>query len=160
MFYNGNPKVEPGAVVCRLSPSFIRFGTFELPSIRGGKDMALVQQIADFVIRHYYSDIVEEKDYKGFLREVGIRFSSPTSGAVSRDYICLDAIVISNNQVIRRSAALCAQWHQVGFVHGVLNTDNCSILGLTIDYGPFGFMDFFDPSYTPNITDFGGRRYW
>ena len=74
MFYNGNPKVEPGAVVCRLSPTFIRFGTFELPSIRGGKDMALVQQLADFVIRHYYTDVVEEKDYKGFLREVEISF--------------------------------------------------------------------------------------
>lgn len=61
--------------------------------------------------------------------------------------------------VISRSAKLVAKWQAVGFVHGVLNTDNMSILGETIDYGPFGFLERFDPNFTPNTTDFSGRRY-
>lgn len=62
-------------------------------------------------------------------------------------------------EVAERTASLIASWQGVGFTHGVLNTDNMSILGLTIDYGPFGFLDAFDPSYTPNTTDLPGRRY-
>lgn len=62
-------------------------------------------------------------------------------------------------EVAERTASLVARWQGVGFTHGVLNTDNMSILGLTIDYGPFGFLDAFDPSYTPNTTDLPGRRY-
>lgn len=62
-------------------------------------------------------------------------------------------------EVAERTASLVAKWQGVGFTHGVLNTDNMSILGLTIDYGPFGFLDAFDPSYTPNTTDLPGRRY-
>ena len=61
--------------------------------------------------------------------------------------------------VISRTAKLVAKWQAVGFVHGVLNTDNMSILGETIDYGPFGFLERFDPNFTPNTTDFSGRRY-
>lgn len=62
-------------------------------------------------------------------------------------------------EVAERTASLVARWQGVGFTHGVLNTDNMSVLGLTIDYGPFGFLDAFDPSYTPNTTDLPGRRY-
>ena len=62
-------------------------------------------------------------------------------------------------EVISRTATLVARWQAVGFVHGVLNTDNMSILGETIDYGPFGFLERFDPNFTPNTTDFSGRRY-
>ena len=62
-------------------------------------------------------------------------------------------------EIAERTASLVARWQGVGFTHGVLNTDNMSILGLTIDYGPFGFLDAFDPSYTPNTTDLPGRRY-
>lgn len=62
-------------------------------------------------------------------------------------------------EVAERTASLVASWQGVGFTHGVLNTDNMSVLGLTIDYGPFGFLDAFDPSYTPNTTDLPGRRY-
>lgn len=62
-------------------------------------------------------------------------------------------------EVAERTASLVANWQGVGFTHGVLNTDNMSVLGLTIDYGPFGFLDAFDPSYTPNTTDLPGRRY-
>jgi len=62
-------------------------------------------------------------------------------------------------EIAERTATLVARWQGVGFTHGVLNTDNMSILGQTIDYGPFGFLDAFDPSYTPNTTDLPGRRY-
>ena len=63
------------------------------------------------------------------------------------------------DEVCRRTAVLVAHWMRVGFVHGVMNTDNMSILGLTIDYGPYGWVDDFDPDWTPNTTDAGGRRY-
>lgn len=62
-------------------------------------------------------------------------------------------------EVAERTASMIAGWQGVGFTHGVMNTDNMSVLGLTIDYGPFGFLDAFDPSYTPNTTDLPGRRY-
>jgi len=62
-------------------------------------------------------------------------------------------------EVAERTASLIARWQGVGFTHGVLNTDNMSVLGLTIDYGPFGFLDAFDPKFTPNTTDLPGRRY-
>ncbi|CAN0902016.1 Protein adenylyltransferase SelO [Linum grandiflorum] len=62
-------------------------------------------------------------------------------------------------EIAERTAYVVARWQGVGFTHGVLNTDNMSILGLTIDYGPFGFLDAFDPSFTPNTTDLPGRRY-
>lgn len=62
-------------------------------------------------------------------------------------------------EVAERTASLVARWQGVGFTHGVLNTDNMSVLGLTIDFGPYGFLDAFDPSFTPNTTDLPGRRY-
>ncbi|GAX80282.1 hypothetical protein CEUSTIGMA_g7720.t1 [Chlamydomonas eustigma] len=131
LFYDGNAKFEPGAVVCRVAPSFVRFGTFQLPASRGGDDMKLVKMTADYVIKHHYGHLENESQkYVAFLKEVTVR-----------------------------TAKLVSWWQAVGFVHGVLNTDNMSILGLTVDYGPYGFMDKFDLMYTPNMTDFQGRRY-
>lgn len=136
MFYNGDVKFEPGAVVCRVAPSFVRFGTFQLPVSRGPEEMGLVKQAGDYVIRHHYPEIEEQHKggggkYVAWLREVSLR-----------------------------TARLAAAWQCVGFVHGVLNTDNMSILGVTIDYGPFGFLDKFDPYWSPNLTDIqSGRRY-
>lgn len=129
MFYDGNVKMEPGAVVCRVARTFIRFGTFQLPASRG--DYKLVKVLADFVIKEYYSDALQsENKYYDFLRSVSIK-----------------------------TAMLVAEWQRVGFVHGVLNTDNMSIIGDTIDYGPFGWLERFDPIFTPNTTDLPGRRY-
>ncbi|KAL4419101.1 hypothetical protein ABPG77_010040 [Micractinium sp. CCAP 211/92] len=132
MFYNGNAQYEPGAVVCRVSKSFVRFGTFQLPVTRGADEIGLVPLLADYVIRHHYSHLEEgsANKYAAFLREVA-----------------------------QRTGRLVAEWHRVGFVHGVLNTDNMSILGETIDYGPYGFLERFDPDFTPNTTDLPGRRY-
>ncbi len=130
MLYDGNPRVEPGAVVCRVAPSFIRFGNFEILSARG--DHALLAQLADFTIARDFPELA------GDTQEKRARWFAA---------------------VCERSAHMVAHWMRVGFVHGVMNTDNMSILGLTIDYGPYGWIDNYDPDWTPNTTDAEGRRY-
>jgi serine/tyrosine/threonine adenylyltransferase len=135
MFYDGHPRAEPGAIVCRVAPSFIRFGNFELPSSRG--EVALLAQLVDFTIRRDFPEL-----------------PAPGTGALDET---LRAQWFA--QVCERTALMIAQWMRVGFVHGVMNTDNMSILGLTIDYGPYGWIDDFDLDWTPNTTDAEGRRY-
>jgi uncharacterized protein YdiU (UPF0061 family) len=130
MFYDGRPELEPGAIVCRVAPTFIRFGNFELPTSR--EDVTLLEQLTDFTLTHFF----------------------PHLGAPSKD-----AYAQLLREVSERTARLIAHWQSVGFVHGVMNTDNMSILGLTIDYGPYGWLDDFDPGWTPNTTDAGTRRY-
>jgi uncharacterized protein YdiU (UPF0061 family) len=131
MFYDGRARPEPGAVVCRVAPSFIRFGNFELPASRD--DVALLEQLVDFTIRRDFPDLKEAD-----VAERRARWFAE---------VCI------------RTARMVAEWMRVGFVHGVMNTDNMSILGLTIDYGPYGWVDNFDRNWTPNTTDAGGRRY-
>ena len=123
MFYDGHPEAEPGAICTRISPTFIRFGHFEIFAHRGEKQ--LLEQLLDFVMREYYPEC---KDRAHWFHEV-----------------------------CRRTALLMVDWMRVGFVHGVMNTDNMSILGLTIDYGPYGWLDPYDPGFTPNTTDVSGR---
>ena len=119
--------VESAAVLTRLAPSHVRFGTFELFSSR--RQHEHVRTLADFVIDQHYPQARDSEDpYLALLREV-----------------------------IHRTAKLIAQWQAVGFCHGVMNTDNMSILGLTIDYGPFGFMDGFDWGHVCNHSDDSGR---
>lgn len=130
MFYDGNPRDEPGAVVCRAAPSFLRFGSFELPSSRG--ETGLLQRLVDVCIRRDFPELESEGE------------------ALYAEWF---------TTVCERTAVLVAHWMRVGFVHGVLNTDNMSILGLTIDYGPYGWIEDFDPDWTPNTTDARGRRY-
>lgn len=130
MFYDGHAKPEPGAIVCRVAPSFIRFGHFELPASRG--DTTLLRQLADFTIRRDFPEL---------------------GGQGEALYAAWFA------QVCERTASMIAHWMRVGFVHGVMNTDNMSILGLTIDYGPYGWVDNYDPDWTPNTTDAQRRRY-
>ena len=125
MFYDGHPKAEPGAIVCRVAPSFIRFGNFELPTSRG--DVALLKQLIDFTIR---------RDFPELQRRAARQLRAEWFA-----------------QVCERTARMVAHWMRVGFVHGVMNTDNMSILGLTIDYGPYGWIDDFDLDWTPNTTD-------
>lgn len=131
MLYDGNVQGEPGAIVSRLSPSFIRFGHFEILS--ADRDYQNLKKLADWIIDHFYSEIKilnGPEKYTEFLKQVSIR-----------------------------TAEMIAQWMSVGFVHGVMNTDNMSILGLTIDYGPYGWLEEYDPDFTPNTTDFSHRRY-
>lgn len=119
--------LETTAVVTRVAPSFIRFGHFEHFSQHD--DPAALRQLADFVIDHHYPDCRDTPE----------------------PYIALLGVVA------RRTAEMMAQWQAVGFCHGVMNTDNMSILGLTIDYGPFGFLDAYDPGHICNHTDHQGR---
>jgi uncharacterized protein YdiU (UPF0061 family) len=130
MFYDGNAAPERGAVVCRVAPSFIRFGNFELPASRG--DTALLHQLVDFTIRRDFPELQGHGE------------------ALYAEWFA---------QVCERTARMIAHWMRVGFVHGVMNTDNMSILGLTIDYGPYGWVDNFDAEWTPNTTDAQRRRY-
>jgi uncharacterized protein YdiU (UPF0061 family) len=130
MMYSGNPQEEKGAVIIRTAESFLRFGHFELMSAQ--KEINTLIDLADFTIENYFKDIRSEGEqkYKDFFVEV-----------------------------CKRTADLMVEWFRVGFVHGVMNTDNMSILGLTIDFGPYSMMDEYDLNFTPNTTDLPGRRY-
>ncbi|WP_225876221.1 protein adenylyltransferase SelO [Lysobacter solisilvae (ex Woo and Kim 2022)] len=135
MFYDGHPRPEPGAIVCRVAPSFLRVGNFELPYARN--DLPLLRQLVEFCIRRDFTHIE----------------GGGLEGAGEALYAAWFA------EVCTRTAVMVAHWMRVGFVHGVMNTDNMSILGLTIDYGPYGWIDNYDPDWTPNTTDAQGRRY-
>ncbi|WP_238532325.1 protein adenylyltransferase SelO [Methylophaga frappieri] len=130
MFYDGRPKSEPGAVVCRVAPSFLRIGSYEIFSAR--QDVENLKKLVDFTICHHFPHL-GEPNHETYLRWF--------------------------REVCERSAKLVVDWMRVGFVHGVLNTDNTSILGLTIDYGPYGWIDDYDPDWTPNTTDADLKRY-
>ena len=130
MFYDGNPKHEPGAVVCRVAPSFTRFGNFQIFASRG--DVVNLKRLVDFTIRNDFPHLGEP---------------SPEVYAKWYEEVC----VLTCEMIIH--------WMRVGFVHGVMNTDNMSILGLTIDYGPYGWLEGYDPGWTPNTTDASGKRY-
>ena len=130
MFYDGRSKEEPGAIVCRVAPSFLRFGNFQIHAARRERD--LLAQLVHWTISEHYPEL---------------------------DPDAPDAPLAFLEAVLQRSAPLAAEWMRVGFVHGVLNTDNMSVLGLTIDYGPYGWVDHFDPDFTPNTTDANSRRY-
>ncbi|PCI68402.1 MAG: hypothetical protein COB26_08005 [Piscirickettsiaceae bacterium] len=133
VMYNGNPAPEPGAVVCRLAPSFTRFGHFQYYAQQEG---GLLKQFVDYTIRTDFPHLVKgdvelnKGTYLKWFQEIC-------------DTTC-DMIV---------------GWMRVGFVHGVMNTDNMSILGLTIDYGPYGWLESYDPNWTPNTTDSQHHRY-
>jgi uncharacterized protein YdiU (UPF0061 family) len=130
VMYNGNPDYEKGAIVSRISPSFLRFGNFEIFAARN--DVKNLKILTAYTIRHHFSHLgnPSKQTYINFFKEV----SEST----------LDMII---------------HWQRVGFVHGVMNTDNMSILGLTIDYGPYGWLEGFDFGWTPNTTDRQNKRY-
>lgn len=130
LMYDGNPDYEKGAVMVRIAESFLRFGHFELISAQN--DVETLRKLTDFTIENYFPEINPEspEKYSEFFENIALR-----------------------------TAELMVEWYRVGFVHGVMNTDNMSVLGLTIDYGPFSFLDEYDLSFTPNTTDLPGRRY-
>lgn len=130
MLYDGNSADEKGAIVCRVSPSFIRFGTFEILAAR--QETELLKQLTDYTIRHFYPEI-KTTGKEGYL-----------------DFF---------NAVCDSTLDMIIHWQRVGFVHGVMNTDNMSILGLTIDYGPYGWLEGYDDGWTPNTTDREHKRY-
>lgn len=130
MFYDGHPQKEPGAVVCRIAPSFVRFGNFEILAARG--ETALLKALADYTIRTDFPHL------------------GKPSRAVYEQWF---------QEICRTTATMILHWMRVGFVHGVMNTDNMSILGLTLDYGPYGWLEGYDATWTPNTTDAQSRRY-
>jgi uncharacterized protein YdiU (UPF0061 family) len=130
MFYDGNPQPEPGAIVCRVAPSFVRFGNFQIHAAH--QEVTELKRLADYVISMHFPEL-----------------GTPSAAVYARWF----------EDICRRTATLVAHWMRVGFVHGVMNTDNMSILGLTIDYGPYGWLEGYDPMWTPNTTDAQGRRY-
>jgi len=133
-------RLEPGAVVTRVAETFVRFGSFQLPWSR--RDFATTKKLADFVMDASY----------------GVFSAEELAWTRGVDYD--DAYGAFVAAVARRTAITVARWQSIGFVHGVLNTDNMSVAGLTIDYGPFGFMEAYDVGYTPNQSDlFGDRMY-
>ncbi|WP_425553154.1 protein adenylyltransferase SelO [Hymenobacter algoricola] len=130
MFYDGNAQPEPGAIVARVAPTFVRFGNFQLLTATGETDN--LRTLADYVIRHHHPEL-----------------GAPSAEGYRQWFA----------EVCRRTAVMVAHWMTVGFVHGVMNTDNMSILGLTIDYGPYGWLEPYEPGWTPNTTDFSQHRY-
>ncbi len=152
MFYDGRARPEPGAIVCRVAPSFLRLGSFEIHASRG--DTQLLGQLVEhawavhFANGHGGPSSVERDGHGGPSSLERDGHPDPASVAV--------ALL---TEVCRRTGHLMAEWMRVGFVHGVMNTDNLSLLGLTIDYGPYGWIDDYDPDWTPNTTDLPGRRY-
>jgi len=120
-------RIETGATLLRMAPSHVRFGSFEVFFYRG--QHAELKTLADYVIAHHYPELAALPDkYPRFLREVA-----------------------------ERTARLMAKWQSVGFAHGVMNTDNMSILGITLDYGPYGFLDATDLGFVCNHSDHHGR---
>lgn len=119
--------VEAGAMLMRLAQSHMRFGHFEHFYYR--REPENVQQLADFAIRYYWPHLQQEAD----------------------------KYILWFRDVVARTASLIADWQTVGFAHGVMNTDNMSILGLTMDYGPFGFLDDYEPGFICNHSDHQGR---
>lgn len=130
IMYDGHPAYEKGAVVCRVAPSFIRFGNFQILAARG--DEKTLRQLTDYTIKHHFPHIENsgKESYLQFFKEV-----------------------------VDKTLTMIVAWQRVGFVHGVMNTDNLSILGLTIDYGPYGWLEDYDTGWTPNTTDAHGKRY-
>lgn len=130
MFYNGNPAPENGAIVCRVAPSFTRFGNFQIFAAR--QDVDNLKKLVDHTITADFPHLGEpsKEVYIEWLREIATR-----------------------------TADMIIHWMRVGFVHGVMNTDNMSILGLTIDYGPYGWLEDYNPNWTPNTTDAQFKRY-
>ncbi len=130
IMYDGHPEYEKGAVVCRVAHSFIRFGNFQIFASR--KDKKNLKQLTDYTIKHFFPKI------------------KPGSKQEYIDFF---------NAIVNHTLEMIIHWQRVGFVHGVMNTDNMSILGLTIDYGPYGWLEDYDKEWTPNTTDRQNRRY-
>ncbi|NME67592.1 protein adenylyltransferase SelO [Flammeovirga aprica] len=130
VMYNGNSAYEKGAVVCRTAESFVRFGNFEI--LAANQDHDTLKKLADYIITQFYPHLgaPSKETYLAFFKEVA-----------------------------ERSMEMVLGWQRVGFVHGVMNTDNMSILGLTIDYGPYGWLEGYDFGWTPNTTDSQFKRY-
>ena len=130
VLYNGNPAYEKGAIVSRVAKTFLRFGNFELFAARN--DLKNLKTLTDYTIKNHFP-----------------RLGNP----------CKEVYLKFFQEITNKTLEMIIHWQRVGFVHGVMNTDNMSILGLTIDYGPYGWLEGFDLGWTPNTTDKQHKRY-
>jgi len=128
--YDGNPVDEKGAIVCRVAPSFIRFGNFQILAAREDKEN--LEKLLDHTVKHHFPHV------KGIAKEKALGLLK---------------------SVANKTREMIIHWQRVGFVHGVMNTDNMSIHGITIDYGPYGWLENYDETWTPNTTDAQNKRY-
>jgi uncharacterized protein YdiU (UPF0061 family) len=130
MLYNGNAAYEKGAIVTRVAPSFLRFGNYEILASRQDKETLTL--LVNYTMSHFFPHLGKpsKETYVKFFREVA-----------------------------QKNLDMVIHWQRVGFVHGVMNTDNMSVLGLTIDYGPYGWLEGYDSGWTPNTTDHQHKRY-
>ena len=141
-FYTGDVINERSTIITRLAPTFLRFGSFEIFKLRdsitgregpSAGNNVMLKQMLDYILLHHFPKCrkLDSPDFRQYLSMF--------------------------EDIVKRTAQLVAKWQCVGFCHGVLNTDNMSIIGITIDYGPFGFMESFDPNYICNSSDNEGR---
>ncbi|RLJ69026.1 uncharacterized protein YdiU (UPF0061 family) [Lacinutrix venerupis] len=130
MLYNGNAALEKGAIVCRVAPSFLRFGNYQI--LAAQEDTTTLKTLVDYTIKHHFSHL-----------------GAPSKNTYLQFF----------ESVLNSTLKMIIHWQRVGFVHGVMNTDNLSILGLTIDYGPYGWLEGYDNDWTPNTTDSQFKRY-
>ena len=149
-------RLEPGAIVARFAQSWLRIGTFDLPHSRG--DRALTRKLATYVAEELYGG------FDSLPSALPPTSDSPSKPRVSASTLEGSESTIANRftrlyfSIVRANALTTAKWQAYGFMNGVLNTDNTSLLGLSLDFGPFAFIDDFDPHYTPNHDD-GALRY-
>lgn len=152
-------RMEPGAVVARFAQSWLRLGTFDLARSRGDRD--LIRKLADYTATSVYGGWETLPGALPATEEDKIKPSSTTPSSTSIPASTIEGTASSAQNrytrlyraVVRNNALTVAKWQAYAFTNGVLNTDNTSILGLSIDYGPFAFLDNFDPNYTPNHDD-------
>lgn len=160
MFYDGHPELEKGAICSRVSSSFTRMGHFEIFAARGEKQE--LRQLANYVILHDYPHILEETPWEVMGTQVPDQLWLESDDEVN-DFLLeelpKEIYLQFLEELMQKTSTLMVHWMRVGFVHGVMNTDNLSIVGETIDYGPYGWLESYDPNWTPNTTDAEGKRY-
>lgn len=149
-------RLEPGAIVARFAQSWIRIGTFDILRARG--DRALIRTLATYVAEHVFPGWLSLPSHLDSLQPIASTAISPprsvpASTSQGPSSIEENRFTRLYREIARRNALTVANWQAYAFTNGVLNTDNTSILGLSLDFGPFAFLDNFDPSYTPNHDD-------
>ena len=169
--------IQDSGILTRVAPTWIRFGTFELFYYRGQRN--LVRKLADYLLKYHFTDCTEivKLDFTCKLQQSAFPIQQPPSlraksaaadrnlrsaGAVNENKEMTVKIGLNRysrmfQSIVKKTAILIASWQAYGFVHGVLNTDNMSILGLGLNYSCFGFMESYDPSWNSNISDLNGR---
>lgn len=142
-------RIEPSAIVCRFAPSWLRIGTYDILRARG--DRNLIRKLSDYLAEHVFSGFSALPSH--LLPDPPASFTQDPDTPKLEDPLSLNRYALLYRHVALLNARTVAAWQAYGFTNGVLNTDNTSLLGLSLDFGPFAFLDNFDSSYTPNHDD-------